>query len=187
MAIPQTIWCRPEPNRMPSTYHYLERPPAITPGRRFIRTSPFQEVIYVNSGDSISVTVYVCDSKGNIDPSGDYAWFNIYDASAGLGGNTFTQLGKGFGFSGNSAEWIVERPYITVLGGYPELAQYSSFEMSGASATTAKKPIFYSKAENQQITMRENYTPQPDNNVLSTVSSVTGHADSMQFFWKNFY
>ena len=150
---------------------------------------PMQELFYVTSGDPISVTVYIGDSKGNVDPSGNYAWFNILDATAGLGLNTFTKLGKDFGFSGSSAEWIVERPYITVLGGYPELAQYSSFEISGASVlpATAKKSIFYSKAENQQITMRENYTPKPDNNVLSTVGSVTGHADSMQFFWKNFY
>ena len=53
-----------------------------------------------------------------------------------------------------------------------------------AKATTS---IPYSKAQNQQITMREEGNLQPDDNVLSTVSSVTGHADSMQFFWKNFH
>jgi len=53
-----------------------------------------------------------------------------------------------------------------------------------AKATTS---IPYSKAQNQRITMREEGNLQPDDNVLSTVSSVTGHADSMQFFWKNFH
>jgi hypothetical protein len=38
-----------------------------------------------------------------------------------------------------------------------------------------------------QITMREQYKPYPDNDVLSTASSATGHADWINFFWKNFH
>jgi hypothetical protein len=148
---------------------------------------PIQELSSIDPGESISISVYVGDSMGNINPIGGYAWFNIFDVTAGVGLNISTKLDRIFWAA--SAEWIVERPYIKALGGYPELAQYSSFEMSGALAlpTTATKMVPYSKVENQQITMHENYTPQPDDNVLSTVSSVTGHADTMQFFWKNFY
>jgi len=118
-----------------------------------------------------------------------YAWFNIFDETLGLGENLSTKLPKGFGFNGNSAEWIVERPFITVLGGYPELAHYASFELSSAVVlpTTATTSIPYSKAENQQITMYEEWNLQPDDNTLSTVSAVTGHDKSMQFLWKNFH
>jgi hypothetical protein len=59
--------------------------------------------------------------------------------------------------------------------------------MASALVLKRTKVIPYSKVENQQITMRASYLPEPDNNVLSTVSSATGYADWMQFFWKNFY
>ena len=150
---------------------------------------PMEEAFSVSPGDQVDVTVYVGDSKGNVNPSGGYAWFNIIDAMAGFAENISTKLGKGFGFTGNSAEWIMERPYIKALGGYPELAQYTTLKITGAGVLTATgtTSIPYSKAQNQQITMYEEYTPQPDNDVLSTVSAVTGHSDSMQFSWKNFH
>ena len=60
--------------------------------------------------------------------------------------------------------------------------------MASALVLTGTKVIPYSKAENQQITMYGSYkAPWYDNNVLSTVSSVTGSADWMQFYWKNFH
>ena len=93
---------------------------------------PMEEVGPVSPGDVVDVTVYVGDAAGNVNPSGGYAWFNFLDALAGHGGNFSTKLPTTFGFKGNSAEWIVERPYIKVLSGYPELAQYTTFEMTGA-------------------------------------------------------
>jgi hypothetical protein len=61
--------------------------------------------------------------------------------------------------------------------------------MTGAVVLLEKgtTSVPYSKAQNQQITMHEEYNLQPDNNVLSTVSSVTSHPSSMQFYWKNFH
>jgi hypothetical protein len=61
--------------------------------------------------------------------------------------------------------------------------------MTGANVLTktGTTSIDYSKAQNQQITMYEEYTPQSDNDVLSTVSAVSGHADSMKFSWNNFH
>ena len=146
------------------------------------------EFFSVSPGDGIDVTVYVGDSKGNVNPAGGYAWFNVYDAMAGMGGNISKKLGSGFGFTGNSAEWIMERPYITALGGYPELADYATCQMSGGVLTgTGTTSINYSSAQNEQTTMYEEYTPQSDDDVLSTVSAVSGHAGLMQFYWKNFH
>jgi hypothetical protein len=150
-----------------------------------------QEIFNLNPGSTFSVVVYVGDSKGNIDPTGDYAWFNLVDVNSGQEFNTPTKLEKGFGFTGNSAEWIVERPCLGNCGStspiYPEFAEYSIVQITSASVLTGTKVIPYGTAENQQLTMRASYLPQPDNNVLSTVSSVTGSADSMKFLWKNFY
>ena len=108
---------------------------------------------------------------------------------AGLGGNISTKLPTGFGFTGNSAEWIMERPWETALGGYPELADYNTCEMTGASVLTATgtTSIAYSSAQNEQTTMYEEYTPQSDNDALSAVGAVSGHAGSMLFSWKNFH
>ena len=147
------------------------------------------EAFSVSPGDGIDVTVYVGDSKGNVNPSGDYAWFNVYDADAGMGGNISTKMGSGYGFNGNSAEWIMERPYITSLGTYPELANYATCEMTGASVLTATgtTSISYSSAQNEQTTMEEKYTPQPDNDILSTVSAISGHNTWMKFSWQNFH
>jgi hypothetical protein len=107
---------------------------------------------------------------------------------AGLGGNISTKLPTGFGFNGNSAEWIMERPWETALGGYPELAYYDTCEMTGGVLTgSGTTSIRYSSAQNEQTTMYEEYTPQSDNDVLSTVGAVSGQAGSMLFSWKNFH
>jgi hypothetical protein len=60
------------------------------------------------------------------------------------------------------------------------VAAYVQYAASSAS-------VPYSKAATVQLTMREQNTPYSDNNVLSTASSATGHADWMNFFWKNYH
>jgi hypothetical protein len=150
--------------------------------------APITEAFSVSPGDEITVTVWVGDSKGSVNPSGDYAWFNVYDELAGMGGNISTKLPTGYGFTGYSAEWIMERPYITALGGNPELADYGTCEMTGGVLTrTGTVSIPYSSAQNQQDTMYESYFPQADNDVLSTVSAVSGHPSSMLFSWISFH
>jgi hypothetical protein len=151
-----------------------------------------QEVFSVNSSDLVFASVFVGDSKGNIDPSGGYAWFNVTDYTSGQSFVTPpTALGRTH-FNGSTAEWIVERPCLGNCNTspiLPELANYGAFGMISAYVlpATGTTMIPYSKAENVQLSMRENYTPQPDNNVLSTVGSVSGHATWMNFFWKNFH
>ena len=149
------------------------------------------EIFGVNSSDLMYVSLWVGDSTGKINPSGGYAWFSIGDRTAGQGFHSSTPLGKGFGFKGSTAEWIVERPCLgncktsPIL---PELANYGAFGMANAYVfPPGGKAIAYSKAANVQLTMREQNTPYPDNDVLSTASSATGHADWINFFWKNFH
>ena len=147
------------------------------------------EAFSVSPGDDIDVSVWVGNSGGDIDPTGGYAWFSIFDAMTAQQELISTKLGTGFGFTGNSAEWIMERPWITALGGYPELADYNTCEIKQAGVETAAgmAGILYSSAQNQQYTMYEKYTPQADNDVLSTVSAVSGYPSSIQFSWKNFH
>src|SRR5262249_18608994 len=134
------------------------------------------ELFGVNSSDLMYVNLWVGDSTGKINPSGGYAWFSINDSTSGQGFNSPTPLGKGFRFSANTAEWIAERP--TISGSLPDFANYGGFGMVNAYVfPPGGKAIPYSKAANVQITMREQYTPYSDNDVLSTASSATGHAD----------
>jgi hypothetical protein len=144
------------------------------------------QVLSVNPGSTISVAVWVGDSKGSIDPHGSYAWFNIVDVNSGQEFKHFTKLGTTFGFTASTAEWIVERPLVD--GGFFGLSDYGIVQMSSALVQIGSKTIPYSTAANVQITMRnENQDHHTDNNVLSTVSLVTGEADWMRFYWKNFY
>jgi hypothetical protein len=146
------------------------------------------EVFSVSPGDGIEVAVYVGDAKGNVNPSGGYAWFNVLDPTAGIGGKYSLQLGTGFGFTGYSAEWIMERPWITALGGFPELADYNTCNMTGGVMTaTGTTYISYSSVQNLQDTMYEELDPQPDYNVLATVSGIPGLSGWMQFSWKSFH
>jgi hypothetical protein len=137
----------------------------------------------------MDVTVYVGDSKGNVNPSGTYAWFNVFNISLGLGETISTNFGTGFGFTGNSAEWIMERPYETASSGPGELANYNTCEMTGAVVLTAtgSASVTYSSVQNQQWSMYEKYVPQSDDNVLSTVSAVSGQASTMLFSWQSFH
>jgi hypothetical protein len=153
---------------------------------------PMQEVLSVGPNDGMDVSVYVGDSAGNLDPSGGYAWFYVYvyTATSAQGMSFPTSLGTGFGFTGNSAEWIMERPYITALGNNPnipdaELADYNTCQMVASVFTTASIPYSYAQAE--PTIMYEGYSPQSDDDELSTVSAVSGQPSAMLFTWKSFH
>jgi Peptidase A4 family len=151
---------------------------------------PIVEAFGVSPGDNIFAWVFVGDSQGYSDPSGGYAWFSISDSELGVQQVFSTKLGPDVSFSGNSAEWIMERPYITALSGFPELADYNTCQILASvweNATGGWRSINYSSAQNQQDTMYEWFDVQPDNNELSTVSAVSGHPSSIQFSWKSFH
>jgi len=144
------------------------------------------QVFIVNPGSQISIAVWVGDSTGSINPHGSYAWFNILDVNSGQTFKHSTKLGTTFGFTASSAEWIVERGFVD--GGFFGLAEYGTVEIASALVQMGSKTVPYSTAANVQITMRnENQDHHNDNDVLSTVSLVTGEPDWMRFYWKNFY
>ncbi|MGA2097390.1 MAG: G1 family glutamic endopeptidase [Candidatus Acidiferrum sp.] len=137
-------------------------------------------------GDIISVYLYVGDSSGEIDPTGNYVWFTIENETEGQLYYSHTKLGTSFGFTGVSAEWIVERP---IVGGYfLELPDYSFVELDGAYVLKNTTWTTYSKAATVQLTMRGNYdAPWYDNNVLSTVTTDAYDDTEMIFYWKGFH
>jgi hypothetical protein len=144
-----------------------------------------QEVFSVNSSDLILVNVWVGDSAGQLNIHGRYAWFSIGDSTSGQEIFGSTPLGKDFLFSATSADWIVGRSSSLY-----DLPDYGTFGMVNADffAPGSEKGIPYSNAAQlQPVTMRELNMTYPDNNVLSTVSTVSGHPDWMTFFWKNFH
>jgi len=148
----------------------------------------------VNPGDHMAVTVWVGNSKGAQTPSGHTAWFQAVDRTQSQGGIYSTPL-AGTSFSGNTADWIMERPCVANCSGpasgwvFPDLAQYGAIVMTDAwvqSPTGGNKVIDYSNAENVRINMYNEYLNFPDNDWLSTVYS-TSSKTSMQFIWKNYH
>jgi hypothetical protein len=79
----------------------------------------------------------------------------------------------------------MERPYITALGGNPDLADYNTCQMEASVFTTGSIP--YSYAPSEPITMYEWPVPQPDNDELSIVSAVYHQPSTMVFTWKSFH
>ena len=153
-----------------------------------------QEQFSVNPGDHMAVTVWVGDSAGNQTPTGHTAWFSVVDNTQSQGGTYSTPL-NGTRFSGDAAEWIMERPCIANCFGpasgwvFPDLAHYGPVIMTDAwvqTPTSGNKVINYSTAENVRINMYNEYLNFPDNNWLSTVYS-TSNPSSMQFLWKNYH
>jgi hypothetical protein len=151
------------------------------------------QVASIFPGDLIVVYVYVGDSQGNVDPSGDYAWFTMQNQTEWQEYSTPpTKLGKNFGFAGTSAEWIIERP---IVGGvFLELSDYSFLEMDGAyvlpkTGAPLTGMIPYSKAATVRLTMYQDYDPPflYDNNVLSTVTEDKYCSSCMVFNGQNFH
>jgi len=95
------------------------------------------EAFSVSPDDAIEVRVWVGDGWGHLNPSGGYAWFAVSDATSGMAAVIAIQLPSNFDFTGNSAEWIMERPFQSALNGYPELADYNTCQITGATLVTA--------------------------------------------------
>ena len=137
----------------------------------------------VNSGDDIVVSVYIGDSTGHRKQNGGYGWFSIWDLTSSQAVLISTAL-SGTYFNGVSAEWIMERP--TVSGAYSELSAYLlAFMWNAGADTTNNKYKKYDTIQNRQISMYEKYSPQGDNNLLSTVGPFG--PDQMIFTWYNFH
>ena len=153
-----------------------------------------QSQFSVNPGDQMAVTVWVGDSTGAQTPSGHTAWFQVVDQTLSQGGTYSTPL-AGTSFSGNAADWIMERPCVANCFGpasgwvFPDLAHYGPIEITDAwvqTPTSGNKVIDYSTAENVRINMYNQNLNFPDNDWLSTVYS-TSSPTAMDFLWKNYH
>jgi hypothetical protein len=130
----------------------------------------------VNPGDEIASYVWMGDSAGNVTASGDVAWFWFENVTSGQFAYVSTPFASGV-FSGNSAEWIMERP--SVNNGLTDLADYSVAVLWNPWAhRTDGRWYGYSGGDeviSDQITMFNASSP------LSTVMPIDN--DHMQFQW----
>ncbi|MFL6451952.1 MAG: G1 family glutamic endopeptidase [Bryobacteraceae bacterium] len=130
----------------------------------------------VNPGDEIGSYVWMADSSKNLNPFGGIAYFWFEDVTSGQYAYVTTNFASGV-FSGNSAEWIMERP--TVNNNLPELANYSVAVMWNPWAHRADNRWYgYTGGDevtSQQITMFN------ASGALSTVLPL--NVDHMQFQW----
>ncbi len=127
-------------------------------------------------GDEISSYVWMADSSGNISAFGGIAYFWFEDITSGQYAYVSTTFTSGV-FSGNSAEWILERP--TISNNLTDLADYVGATVSNPWVHRADNRWYgYTGGDeitSQQITMFNGA------NALSTVSPV--NVDHMQFQW----
>jgi hypothetical protein len=71
---------------------------------------PEQYVFTVDAHDQILANAWVCDSVGNEDAGGGFGCFFIADSTVDRAYAGSRPIAAGATFSGNSAEWIMERP-----------------------------------------------------------------------------
>jgi hypothetical protein len=145
----------------------------------------------VEPGYTLEVVVWGGDSSGNVITSGGYAWFTFY--YYGPAGMLYSHTASvdlipdSVYISGDSAEWVVERPCLecgTSSFHFTELSNYGSVEMDGAYVVLpgpGTNAVPYLKAENLELTMQDS-----KGNVLSKVATVDGCNTCMRFHWKNF-
>jgi len=130
----------------------------------------------VSPGDEINSYVWMADSSGNISAYGNMAYFWFEDVTTGQYAYLSTPFTSGT-FSGNSAEWIMERP--TVNNSLTDIANYAVAVLWNPWAHRADNRWYgYTGGDeitSQQITMFNGA------NALSTVSPL--NVDHMQFQW----
>jgi hypothetical protein len=113
-------------------------------------------VMPVHAGDSVDLFVYPGDSSGNINPSGGYGWYSLYNETTNYSANLSIQKPSGAAaYTGATAEYIMERPYDN--GAYSALANYDSAEMNSAWVGEAGSSYWFGSAygaTSQNCTMR---------------------------------
>ncbi len=89
----------------------------------------------VKPGDQIMTVAYAGDSDQTVNTAGRYGWFQFNNLTRG----TYTKLSvsfpSGISLTGNSAEWVVERP--TVGGQLSWLSRYGTQTFTNAYAYTS--------------------------------------------------
>lgn len=161
----------------------------------FLPQQPTEQVIpnfTVAAGDLIMAQVWVGDPGSSASLSGGYGIFWVENVTRAEYTTIYTsRCAVSFwgvclnwtNVGGSEAEWIMERPTLTVNGqqSLPDLANYGvAFMDSAAAHITNAGPFFmnFQGAPFQQISMFNG------NDLLSDVSAVT--FDEMEFVWHNF-
>ncbi|MGO9945594.1 MAG: G1 family glutamic endopeptidase [Steroidobacteraceae bacterium] len=144
-----------------------------------------QEVMSVNAGDSMYVSVWIGDSGGAMDVNGAYVWYYIYDSRSNEGVITNTALNSVYA-SEMSAEWIMERPYIWANSNFALLSNYHKAFMTDAYVLGVNGYwVGVATASDLRLTSYNDSFVGTDNNELSS-ASLTGPA-SISFDWHNFH
>jgi hypothetical protein len=130
----------------------------------------------VARGDELFAEAWEGDSAGNLNPSGGYGWFYVYNYRTGVTyQGAIAKPGNAPAFSGGTAEWIVEDPNsgqnLLPLPNY-QTASIFNIEALKFNDTTGR---------NLGTDSSVNVTMQRGSTVLSTVSQQS--VNSMLFTW----
>jgi Peptidase A4 family len=144
-----------------------------------------QEIMQVNSGDPMTVWVWIGDSDSAPDINGGYVWYYIYDAEVGQTVITHTALGYTYTTLA-CAEWIMERPLDTTTNFLDLLSNYNKAYMTNAYALIESGTWATAQSVSTiQLTMYNEDYVGVDNNELSS-ASFTGPT-SITFDWHHFH
>jgi hypothetical protein len=161
------------------TYFYYYPWTEIFPQEEELAISNFG----VNPGDEIYSQVAMGDSNGNLNPNGGYAYFFFDDVTTGQSTFFSTPFNSGI-FSGISAEWIMERPAMSVgVPPYPDLSDYGYAVMWVPWAYTYNgNYVNYQVPAFGGVNLPQ--TMYNGNDILSTVYPID--SNTMEFIWSNF-
>jgi hypothetical protein len=137
-----------------------------------------------NGGDSFWALAWVGDANRQYDPNGAYAWFNMWDLTQKQGVLVSVPL-NGTYYFGETAEWIMERPYLS-SGHYAELSDYGFAQMSNPEVLSSSfNWYYYTSFTNTNILLSNEYQNGNDNNLLSDASGYP--PPSIYFYWYNYH
>ena len=143
-----------------------------------------------NPGDSFWALAWVGDANRAYDPNGAYAWFNMWDVSQRQGVLLGFAL-NGTYYYGYTAEWIMERPCLSVNSSglctqFAQLSDYGFAVMSYPEALNASLDWnYYTSYGNMEIWMYNDYFNGNDDNLLSI--GVGDGPTAIYYYWFNYH
>jgi len=158
----------------------------------FTTSTPLEQQIQnfpVYPGDEIfSIVMVGASASAPANAYGATGSFFIEDISGGFHVQPSVSKPSADTFSGNNAEWIMERPTESACGTctpyLPNLAKYGTAVMSGTFAQRQDGALVnYSAVSNDQLTM-DDYPTVPTVPLSKVVPTSTSN---MQFTWINFH
>jgi hypothetical protein len=139
-------------------------------------------------GDSMYASVFIGDSSGNYNTSGGYLWFDVANLTRNY--QTFGCIGAasscsshpthGQHFVGDTAEWIIERPYVN--GQFNPFPNYGTAAMTSAEAWVSNDG--YYNGHTYGTDAFNNYSIVSSGNTLSRATEGGG---IISFTWVNYF